>query len=88
MAVLEGKENHASPARGEIHDNEGYEGKSKLIFLTITLNSLWLIMFLVLVTNVFLHTFSFSLMHLQNTNKNLILKTKLSNPTKNSKRTL
>lgn len=27
MAVLEGKENHASPARGEIHDNEGYEGK-------------------------------------------------------------
>ncbi|KAL5277336.1 hypothetical protein ACFFRR_002529 [Megaselia abdita] len=28
MAVLEGKENHASPARGEIHDNEGYEDQA------------------------------------------------------------
>lgn len=66
MAVIEGKENHSSPARGEIHDNEGYEGKFPFMFrLTskpfVANNQ-------VLVTN-FFTLFLFSLMHLKTPKK-------------------
>lgn len=45
LAVLEGKENIICPPR-EMHDNEGYEGKSYFCFILFSNNSDWFLVYL------------------------------------------